>query len=452
MQPATIVIDGECGLCRRAAAYGMGRGRPGLLRFVAQQDPEGTALLEAAGLREAARDTMVAVVGGRAYVRSSAVVQVAKRLRGWRRLHAALWLVPKPLRDAGYRFVAKRRHSWKSLEFSDCEAIPVNGSGQAPGQGSASLKSPWAHCNSRNCPSRLRYSPGASSSGMDPKQALVTGGTSGIGHAIATGLAREGHHLTLLVRSPERGATARQAIVAAAPEAVVDLVVCDLSDQASVRRAAAEVRKRRSRLDLLVHCAGVFLPKREVTPDGVEATLATNYLGPFLLTHELLPLLRKSAPARIVSVASRTGKARIDLDDLNLEKRSYSYLKAVPASKLAQVLFTQELAERLSGTGIVVNAAHPGLVARTRLLEQTGGPFRVITNLLGGTPEKGADTPLWLATSPETAHVTGGLWADRKLLKTPGQGSDPAARKRLWEESERLTGIATEAERLIPAA
>lgn len=116
VQPATIVIDGECGLCKRAAAYGVGKGRPGLLRFVAQQDPEGAALLEAAGLRAAAADTMVAFVGGRPYLRSAAVVQVAKRLRGWRRLQAALWLVPKPLRDAGYRFVAKRRHSWNVRE------------------------------------------------------------------------------------------------------------------------------------------------------------------------------------------------------------------------------------------------------------------------------------------------------------------------------------------------
>ncbi|HUR64176.1 MAG TPA: SDR family NAD(P)-dependent oxidoreductase [Candidatus Thermoplasmatota archaeon] len=286
---------------------------------------------------------------------------------------------------------------------------------------------------------------------MASKHALVTGGTSGIGRAIATGLARDGFRVTLLVRSLERGAATRKAIAAALPGARVDLVVGDLADQASVRKAAAEVRARNDRLDVLVHCAGVFLPTRQETVDRVEATLATNHLGPFLLTHELLPLLRKSAPARIVSVASRYGNARIDFEDLNFGKRDYSYLKAVPASKLAQVLFTQELAERLTGTGIVVNAAHPGLVGKTRLLEQTRGPFRVITNLVGGTPEKGADTPLWLATAPETANVTGGLWAKRRLMKTPGQGSDAAARKRLWQESERLTGIATEAERMLPA-
>ncbi|MEA3143950.1 MAG: hypothetical protein QOG31_1274 [Thermoplasmata archaeon] len=286
---------------------------------------------------------------------------------------------------------------------------------------------------------------------MTSKHALVTGGTSGIGRAIATGLARDGFRVTLLVRSLERGAATQKAIAAALPGAKVDLVVGDLADQASVRKAAAEVRKRNDRLDVLVHCAGVFLPTRQETADGVEATLATNYLGPFLLTHELLPLLRKSAPARIVSVASRYGNARIDFEDLNFGKRDYSYLKAVPASKLAQVLFTQELAERLTGTGIVVNAAHPGLVGKTRLLEKTGGFFRLLTNLVGGTPEKGADTPLWLATAPETANVTGGLWAKRRLMKTPGQGSDAAARKRLWQESERMTGIATEAERLLPA-
>jgi predicted DCC family thiol-disulfide oxidoreductase YuxK len=110
VQPALIVIDGECGLCRRVAAYGMGKGRPGLLRFIAQQDPEGAALLERFGLAVQAKDTMVAVVGDRAYLRSAAVVQVAKRLRGWRRAQAALWVLPRPLRDAGYGSVARRRH------------------------------------------------------------------------------------------------------------------------------------------------------------------------------------------------------------------------------------------------------------------------------------------------------------------------------------------------------
>ncbi|HUR61123.1 MAG TPA: SDR family oxidoreductase [Candidatus Thermoplasmatota archaeon] len=275
-----------------------------------------------------------------------------------------------------------------------------------------------------------------------PRSALVTGATSGIGEAVATGLAREGLHVTLLVRDQARGEAARQRIAAKVPGAKTALLLGDLSDQTSVRNAAAEFRQESDRLDVLVHCAGVFLPKRQVTVDGVEATLATNYLGPFLLTNELLPMLRKSSPSRVVSVASRYGGAKLDFDDLNFEKREFSYLKVVPRSKLAQVLFTQELAERLSGTGVTVNAIHPGLVKGTKLLSQTGGPFRVITNLVGGSPEKGADTALWLATAKETEHVTGGLWAKRKIMKTPGQGSDPAARKRLWEESEKMIGNA----------
>ena len=152
-----------------------------------------------------------------------------------------------------------------------------------------------------------------------------------------------------------------------------------------------------------------------------------------------MPLLTSSAPARIVNVASKYGRTRIDFDDLQKLKTPYSYLKATPQTMLARVLFTQELAERLAGTGVVVNAVHPGLVAKTRLLQDTRGPFKLLTDVFGSTPEKGADTVLWLATAPETATVTGRLFAKRTQIPTPGQGSDPAARRRLWEESEKLT-------------
>jgi retinol dehydrogenase-12 len=150
--------------------------------------------------------------------------------------------------------------------------------------------------------------------------------------------------------------------------------------------------------------------------------------------------LKSSAPARVVNVTSRYGRAKIDFDDLQKLRRPYSYMKATPPTMLARVLFTQELAQRLDGTGVVANAVHPGLVANTRLLQDTRGPFKLLTDTLGGPPEKGADTVLWLATAPETATVTGKLFAKRKPIRTPGQGADPVARKRLWDESEKLTG------------
>jgi retinol dehydrogenase-12 len=270
------------------------------------------------------------------------------------------------------------------------------------------------------------------------RQALVTGGTSGIGHATAVGLAQAGLDVTLLVRDLDRGETARQAILAVAPDVAVHLVEGDLASQTSVRRAAADFLSRTPALHVLVNCAGVFLPEREVTEDGVERTLATNYVGGYLLTELLLPALKRGAPSRIVTVASRYGRTRIDFDDLQVEKRRFSYMTAVPASKLAQVLWTQDLAERLQGTGVTANAVHPGLVAGTKLLERTGGFFQWLTNRLGGTPEQGADTVIWLATAPEAEGETGGLWAKRKRLPTPGQGSEPEARRRLHEETEKL--------------
>lgn len=273
---------------------------------------------------------------------------------------------------------------------------------------------------------------------MDGKIALVTGAASGIGRATAAGLAHEGATVILLVRNAGRGEDARREIMTKVPDAKLDVLPCDLASQESIRAAAQDVVRHHDRLDVLVNAAGVFVKERKLTADGIELTFATNYLAYFLLTTELLPLLQKSAPARIVNVSSKYGRARINFDDLQKLNEPYSYFKSTPQTMLARVLFTQELAERLHGTGVVVNAVHPGLVSDTRLLRDIGGPFRWLTNTFGGTAEKGADTVLWLATAPETETVTGKLFAKRKELKTPGQGSDPNARKRLWTESEKL--------------
>lgn len=278
-------------------------------------------------------------------------------------------------------------------------------------------------------------------SGLQGKTALVTGATSGIGKATALGLAREGATVVLLARDQARGdATARE-IRNAVPNAQVEVLLGDLASQASVRSAAKAFLDKRTKLDVLVNCAGVFLPNRSETEDGIETTFATNHLGHFLLTNLLLEALKRAAPSRVINVASRYGNAKIDFDDLMVKRRPFSIMNAVPPTKLAQVLFTQELAERLKGTGVTVNAVHPGLVANTKLLVDVGGMWKFITNTFGGTPEKGADTVLWLATGPEAASETGKLWSKRKPLPTPGQGSDPAARKRLWDESVKLAKI-----------
>ena len=274
---------------------------------------------------------------------------------------------------------------------------------------------------------------------MKGKVALVTGAASGIGRATSIGLAREGAAVVLLVRNAERGEQALRDLRASIPSADVDTLACDLASQSSIRDAARQFIASHDRLDVLVNAAGVFVKEKTLTADGIELTFATNYLAYFLLTHELLGVLKSSAPARIVNVASKYGRTTIDFNDLQRLRAPYSYLKSTPQTMLARVLFTQELAQRLKDTGVVANAVHPGIVANTGLLQDIRGPFRWVTDTFGGTPEKGADTVLWLATAAETATVTGQLFAKRTEIRTPGQGSDPAARRRLWQESEKLT-------------
>ena len=276
---------------------------------------------------------------------------------------------------------------------------------------------------------------------MDDRVALVTGAASGIGRATSIGLAREGVRVALLVRNAGRGEQALRDIRSTVPDARLEALTCDLASQSSIRDAAQRFTDGHDQLDILVNAAGVFVKDRKITSDGIELTFATNYLAYFLLTHELLRLLTTSAPARVVNIASKYGRARIDFDDPQKLRTKYSYLKSTPPTMLARVLFTQELAQRLAGTGVVVNAVHPGLVAKTGLLQDTGGPFKWLTDTFGSTPAKGADTVLWLATAPETETISGKMFAKRKEIRTPGQGMDPAARRRLWDESEKLTHL-----------
>ena len=286
---------------------------------------------------------------------------------------------------------------------------------------------------------------------MNGRTALVTGATGGLAKAIATALAREGATVVVVGRTEARAEEAMRDIRATVPDATLEPLACDLSSQASIRSAAEAFLSRHNELHVLVNAAGVFRKERHVTADGLEVTFATNVMGYFLLTNLLLDALKRGAtrdqghPSRIVNIASKysggPSVTKIDFDDLQTAKGTYSYLRSTPPTMLGRVLLTQEFAERLRGSNVVVNAVHPGLVKHTGLLQDVGGPFRWMTNTFGKTAEKAADTAVWLATSPETAAVSGKLWAKRKELPTPGMGSDPGARKRLWEECMRLSKI-----------
>lgn len=273
---------------------------------------------------------------------------------------------------------------------------------------------------------------------------MVTGANSGIGLEVVKGLARQGARVVMVGRDERRLADARALVQRETGSDRLDVLLADFTSLASVRACADAFRQRYDRLHVLVNNAGLVLNRREVTEDGYEKTFQTNHLAPFLLTLLLLDVIEASAPARIVNVSSdahRTG--RLDLDDLQ-SQRSYSGFRAYGTSKLANILFTTELARHLEGTGVTANAVHPGFV-RTNFGRNNGGPFRALITLLQGvvaiTPQQGADTPLYLATSPEVEGVTGCYFVKRKVQIPSGAARDDDAARRLWEASERLAGL-----------
>ena len=279
---------------------------------------------------------------------------------------------------------------------------------------------------------------------MAGKTCLVTGATSGIGKAIAAGLARLGAEVVLVARDPSRGEATVAEIARATGNPRVELLLADLASQASIRQAAEAYRRGHERLDVLVNNAGGYWASRHVTTDGLEWTLAVNHLAYFLLTNLLLDLLWASAPARVVNVTSSAQAfGHIRLDDLQFERR-YRGQAAYNQSKLANVLFTYELARRLEGSGVTVNCGVPG-VTRTNFGREDSGPvMRLLTPLARPfmrSPEQGADTPLYLASSPEVEGVTGGYFAGRRPRRSSRRSYDRELAGRLWRVSEELTGL-----------
>lgn len=283
---------------------------------------------------------------------------------------------------------------------------------------------------------------------MTGRTVVVTGANSGIGFETAAALAAAGAHTVLTARDRSRGERAAAEVRRRAGHDRVELVCFDLGDLAAVRRGAAELAQRCPRLDVLVHNAGVVLGDRRLSADGYEATFAVNHLGPFLLTRLLQDRLVASAPARVVTVASAAhrGARRLHLDDPRYETRRYRGMVAYSESKLANILFSAELARRLAGTGVTANCLHPGTVATGFARDgDTRGWLALGMDVIRpfiATPAQGAATSITLASAPEVAEVTGRYFVRGRARRPSAAARDAAAARRLWERSEQLVGLA----------
>lgn len=277
---------------------------------------------------------------------------------------------------------------------------------------------------------------------MQGRICLVTGATSGIGKATALGLAKMGATVILVARDAGRGEEARREIQAQSGNTSVDLLLADLSVQSSIRQLAETFQQRYAQLHVLINTAGVFMLRREETVDGLEMTFAVNALAPFLLTNLLLDQLKASAPARIINVNSDSHKSGdLQLDDLQTVK-GYNVWRAYARSKLALLLCTYELARRLQGTGVTANSVHPGFVFTNMGMNNVGPTMQSVAKFilahLGATPEEGAKTSLYLASSPDIENVSGKYFA--KLAPRPSLplSYDEALQRQVWEASAKL--------------
>jgi len=280
---------------------------------------------------------------------------------------------------------------------------------------------------------------------------MVTGASDGIGREIALGLARLGAAVVMVCRNPDKGRAATEEIRRKSPDAVLDLMLADLSSQAQVRRLAEGFKQKYRALNVLVNNAGIVMDNRALTEDGVEMTLAVNYLAPFLLTVLLVDVLKAGSPSRIVNMTSMVHRSiHLDLDNLQGEKR-YSRDQVYGQSKLADIFLTYELARRLQGTGVTANCVCPGAVA-SNIWTNSNPVINAFFKLMKG-PQEGARLPLYLASSEEVEGVTGGYFQTRQNLwfekVRTGNTACPSSRStydlkksaELWEMSKRLTGL-----------
>lgn len=274
------------------------------------------------------------------------------------------------------------------------------------------------------------------------KEIVITGATDGIGKVTARELAKMGANVTIVARNATKGETVVRELRKAAGHDGVHFVQGDMMARKSVRAAAETLKGRLKRIDVLINNAGAFFQKRGLSEDGIEQTFALNHMGYFLFTKYLDQLL-KSSGARIVNVASDAHQgAKLDFADLQNEKK-YSGWRAYCQSKLANIYFTHELAKRLQGTNVTVNCLHPGFVA-SRFGDNNGGlmktTFGIAKSLFAINEDKGAETSVYLASSPDVANISGQYFDKSKAVKSSAVSYDEAAARKLWDESERLAG------------
>jgi NAD(P)-dependent dehydrogenase (short-subunit alcohol dehydrogenase family) len=279
---------------------------------------------------------------------------------------------------------------------------------------------------------------------MTGRVCLVTGANAGIGKATARGLAAAGAEVLIVCRSRERGSAARDEIIAETGNAQVSVWVADLARQDDIRQLAAAIQEQFPALHVLINNAAIIPQKWMESPDGYELQFAVNHLAPFLFTNLLLDQLKTGAPARIITVSSQTHSGmRIPFDDLQSLYSTYHPSRTYAWTKLANILFTYELARRLAGTGVTANTLHPGVVNTNLLYDYMGRPrtTRQRSGASGLSAEEGAVTSLYLACSPEVATVTGSYFRDQRAVKSSPASYDRAAARQLWAISAELTRL-----------
>lgn len=279
---------------------------------------------------------------------------------------------------------------------------------------------------------------------MNGKVCLVTGGTSGIGYVTARELAILGAKVVITARNEEKGIRSVEKLRSESGNREIDFLIADFAFQSQVRSLVDEFKSQYDRLDVLVNNAGAIYFRRTVNQGGIEMTLAVNHLAPFLLTNLFLDRVIASAPARIVNVASNAHEGQvIDFNDLE-GKKSYDFMKAYGQSKLANVMFTYELDRRLAGSEVTVNAVHPGYVG-TNMGANNGWLVRLflpINRLWAIDVDQGAETVIYLASSPEVEGISGRYYFQNKAVPSSPYSHDENSAKRLWEISAEMTGLA----------